>query len=40
MPKFHCVTSKNKFDEWSKKGIFKKVFEKYKNLDINTYFIL
>ena len=31
IPKYHYVTIKNKFNEWSKKGIFEKAFNKYKN---------
>ena len=36
IPKFHYVTIKNKFNEWSKKGVFKKAFDKYKNVNNNT----
>lgn len=36
IPKYHYVTIKNKFNEWSKKGVFENTFKKYKNINNNT----
>ena len=36
VPKYHYVTIKNKFNEWSKKGVFEKAFKKYKNIENNS----
>ena len=35
-PKYHYVTIKNKFNEWTKKGVFENAFKKYNNVDNNT----
>ena len=35
IPKYHYVTIKNKFNEWSKKGVFENTFKKYKNVNNN-----
>lgn len=36
IPKYHYVTIKNKFNEWTKKGVFENAFKKYNNVDNNT----